>query len=58
MFIYPKEHVIFGDYIHTQWSPADITELLSLLTPQRARYDLLTHSFDTTREGEVQGLQV
>ncbi|CAI5965890.1 unnamed protein product [Closterium sp. NIES-64] len=51
MFYYPKRHVIAGDYIHDKWDPDRIAYLLSLLSPQSVRLDLLTHSFDHTREG-------
>ncbi|CAI5513289.1 unnamed protein product [Closterium sp. Naga37s-1] len=62
MFCYPKrhviagdyihdKHVIAGDYIHDKWDPDRIAYLLSLLSPHSVRLDLLTHSFDHTREG-------
>ncbi|CAI5526406.1 unnamed protein product [Closterium sp. Naga37s-1] len=51
MFYYPKRHVIAGDYIHDKWDPDRIAYLLSLLSPHSVRLDLLTHSFDHTREG-------
>ncbi|CAI7799723.1 unnamed protein product [Closterium sp. NIES-54] len=51
MFYYPKRHVIAGDYIHDKWDPHRIAYLLSLLSPHSVRLDLLTHSFDHTREG-------
>ncbi|GJP46682.1 hypothetical protein CLOM_g5942 [Closterium sp. NIES-68] len=50
MFYYPKRHVIAGDYIHDKWDPDRIAYLLSLLSPHSVRLDLLTHSFDHSRE--------
>eukprot|EP00850_Spirogloea_muscicola_P015894 SM000125S26099 [mRNA] locus=s125:384142:392192:+ [translate_table: standard] len=42
MFVYPKEHVVAGDYLFTDWDSALVSDTLARLVPENLRLDLVT----------------
>eukprot|EP00850_Spirogloea_muscicola_P012506 SM000081S22640 [mRNA] locus=s81:244115:252096:- [translate_table: standard] len=42
MFVYPKEHVVAGDYLFTDWDAALVSDTLARLVPENLRLDLVT----------------
>lgn len=51
MHLYSEAHVIYGDYAHDMWNPDLVTSVLSQLTPDNMRVDLLLHHFNRTAAG-------
>ena len=45
LFVYPKEHVIYGDYAYKEWDEEKIKNLLCFFTPENMRIDVLSKSF-------------
>ncbi|XP_031485488.1 nardilysin-like isoform X2 [Nymphaea colorata] len=43
--LYPEEHVIYGDYAFEVWDDKLVEHVLSFLTPDNMRIDILTKSF-------------
>lgn len=52
MYMYPKPDTIFGDYVHAEWDPLLISQVLEYLTPSAMRLDLLTKTFDHSPQGQ------
>lgn len=51
MYLYSEAHIIYGDYAHDLWKPDLVTGVLSKMTPDNMRVDLLLHHFDRTASG-------
>lgn len=51
MHLYSEAHIMYGDYAHDVWNPNLIIDVLSRLTPDNMRADLLLHHFDRTASG-------
>ncbi|KAJ3676945.1 hypothetical protein LUZ60_002669 [Juncus effusus] len=51
---YPEKHIICGAYVHEEWDPLLIEQLINFLSPQNMRIDLLTKSFHNDSSTGVQ----
>eukprot|EP00798_Chlamydomonas_sp_ICE-L_P021127 gene21127-28014_t len=49
MHLHKPEHLLVADYLHTEWDPALISQLMSMMHPTQSSYriDLLTKDFST-----------
>ncbi|KAJ9698882.1 hypothetical protein PVL29_007786 [Vitis rotundifolia] len=50
LFVYPKEHVIYGDYAYKEWDEEKIKNLLCFFTPENMRIDVLSKSFPESQD--------
>ncbi|XP_072975496.1 nardilysin-like isoform X1 [Typha angustifolia] len=46
MLFYSEEHIVYGEYAFEKWDPELVEYVLSFLSPDNMRIDLLTKSFD------------
>ncbi|KAF9594541.1 hypothetical protein IFM89_033511 [Coptis chinensis] len=46
LLLYTEEHIIYGDYVYNIWDDKLIAHVLSFLTPENMRIDILSKSFD------------
>lgn len=51
MHLYSDAHIIYGDYAHDIWDPELVRSVLSQLTPENMRVDLLLPHFNRTAAG-------
>jgi len=48
---YAAEHCVSGEYLHMEWRPDLVTQLLhKFLTPENCRIDIVSHSFGESTE--------
>ncbi|KAJ3699601.1 hypothetical protein LUZ61_003306 [Rhynchospora tenuis] len=44
--LYQEKHIVCGEYLHEEWDPALVEYIMTLLSPDNMRIDLVTKSFD------------
>lgn len=49
MFVYPEEHVIYGEYAYAVWDKEMIKRLLGFFTPENMRVDVVSKKFDESQ---------
>ncbi|ERN04132.1 hypothetical protein AMTR_s00077p00061270 [Amborella trichopoda] len=50
LLLYPEEHIIYGDYAFEVWDERLVEHVLSFLSPDNMRIDILSKSFDKKPE--------
>ncbi|KAM7259044.1 hypothetical protein ACFE04_014785 [Oxalis oulophora] len=48
LLVYPKEHVIYGDYVYKTWDGEMIKHVLGFFKPENMRVDVVTKSLNTS----------
>ncbi|CAM6083277.1 unnamed protein product [Calypogeia fissa] len=51
MHMYSEEHTIYGDYAFEEWDAKQVNDLLSIITPENMRLDVLSKQFDRNAPG-------